>query len=117
MCEEFDKEKSKNSKMDFIQRRSLKIRKFVENFAQYDSVDHQMVTKIVSLKARIKKITNDHKIAMFQNKNTVNSIVKMLEEALENKTKEEVNITQRSQIKSCCKKSRIRNEQKQFCRH
>ena len=46
-----------------------------------------MVTEIVSLKTRIEKITNEHKITMFQNMKTVNSIVKMHEEALDNKTK------------------------------
>ena len=92
LCEELDKEKSENSTMDFSQRRSLKIRKFVENIAQYDSVDHQMVTKIISLKRRIEEITDEHKIAMFQNTKTVNSIVKMHEEALDNKTKELSNI-------------------------
>ena len=41
LCEELDKEKSENSTMDFSQRRSLKIRKLVEQIdAQYDSVDH-----------------------------------------------------------------------------
>ena len=34
-CEELDKEKSENSIMDFSQRRSLKIRQFVESIAQY----------------------------------------------------------------------------------
>ena len=73
LCEELDKEKSENSTMDFSQRRSLKIRKFVEDIAQYDSVDHQMVTKIISLKTRIEEITDEHKIAMFQNTKTVNN--------------------------------------------
>ena len=92
LCEELDKEKSENSAMDFSQKRSLKIREFVNNIAQHDSVDHQMVTEIVSLKTRIEEITDEHKIAMFQNTKTVNSIVKMHEEALENKTKEVANI-------------------------
>ena len=35
LYEELDKERSENSTMDFSQRRSLKIRKFVENTAQY----------------------------------------------------------------------------------
>ena len=83
--------------MNFSQRRSLKIRQFVENFAHYDSVDHQMVTEILSLKTRIKEITNEHKIAMFQNTKTVNSIVKMHEEALDNKTKEIANTVQELQ--------------------
>ena len=88
LCEELDKEKSVNSTMDFSLRRSVKIRQFVENFAQYDSVNHQMITEIVSLKTRIERIMNEHKIAMFQNTKTVNGIVKMHEEALENKSKE-----------------------------
>ena len=49
-CEELDKEKSEYSTMDFSQRRSLKIRKLVEQFSQYDSVDHQMLAEITSLK-------------------------------------------------------------------
>ena len=92
LCEELDKEKSENSAMDFSQKRSLKIREFVNNIAQHDSVDHQMVTEIVSLKTRIEEITDEHKIAMFQNTKTVNSIVKMHKEALENKSKEVANI-------------------------
>ena len=60
-------------------------------------MDHQMLTEIVSLKARIVKNTDEHKIAMFQNTKTVNSIVKMHEEALENKTKEVANIMQELQ--------------------
>ena len=36
LCEELDKEKSENSTMDSSLRRSQKIRKFVENMAQYD---------------------------------------------------------------------------------
>ena len=56
-----------------------------------------MVTEIVSLKTRIKKITDEHKIAMFQNTKTVNSIVRMHEETLENKTKEVANIMQELQ--------------------
>jgi hypothetical protein len=55
LCEELDKEKSENSTTDFSLRRSLKIRQFVENIAQYDSVDHQMVTKVVSLQTRIER--------------------------------------------------------------
>ena len=51
-----------------------------------------MLTEIVSLKAKIVEITDEHKIAMFENTKTVNSIVKMHEEALDNKTKELANI-------------------------
>ena len=58
---------------------------------------HQMLTEIASLKTRIEKITDEHKIAMVQNTKTVNSIVKMHEEALENKTKEVANIKQELQ--------------------
>jgi hypothetical protein len=109
LCEELDKEKSENSTMDFSQRRSLKIRQFVENIAQYDSVDHQMVTKVVSLQTRIEMITDEHKIAMFQNTKIVNSIVKMHKVALDNKTKELVNVKKELQnfkiiTKNCCEK-------------
>ena len=39
LCKELDKEKSENSLTDFIVKRSLKIRQFVEMFAQYDSLE------------------------------------------------------------------------------
>ena len=45
-------------------------------------MDHQMLTEIVSLKARIVKNTDEHKIAMFQNTKTVKSIVKMHKETV-----------------------------------
>ena len=39
LCEELDKEKSESPMMDFRKRRSLMIKEFVENIAQYDSLD------------------------------------------------------------------------------
>ena len=56
-----------------------------------------MLTKIASLKIRIEKITDEHKIAMVQNTKTVNSIVKLHQEALENKQNEVANIMQELQ--------------------
>ena len=89
LCEELEYEMSEKSTMDFSERRSLKIRNFVERIAEYECIDHQ--TKIVFLKTRIEKITDEHKIAMFQNTKTVNSFVKMHEEALDNKVEELAN--------------------------
>ena len=39
LCEELDKEKSESPMMDFRKRRSLMIKEFVENIAQYDSLE------------------------------------------------------------------------------
>ena len=56
-----------------------------------------MATEIVSLKTRIEKITDEHKIAIIQNTKTVNSIVKMHKDALDHKTKEIANTMQELQ--------------------
>ena len=79
---ELDNVKSEKSTMDFSLRRLLKIRKFFEKIAKHYIMDHQMLTEIVSLKARIVKNTDEHKIAMFQNTKTVKSIVKMHKETV-----------------------------------
>ena len=68
------------------------LKNIFEKIAQYDNVDHQMLTEIVSQNAKIVKITDEDKIAMFENTKTVNSIVKMHEEALDIKTEEVDNI-------------------------
>ena len=94
---ELDNVKSEKSTMDFSLRRLLKIRKFFEKIAKHHIMDHQMLTEIISLKARIVKNTDEHKIAMFQNTKTVNTIVKLHQEALENKTNEVANIKQELQ--------------------
>ena len=79
---ELDNVKSEKSTMDFSLRRLLKIRKFFEKIAKHHIMDHQMLTEIISLKARIVKNTDEHKIAMFQNTKTVKSIVKMHKETV-----------------------------------
>ena len=100
MYQELDKEKSENSTIDFSLRRSLKIRKFVEKMAEHDNVDHQMISEIVSLKAKIVEVTEKHESTMLLNAKTMNSIVKMHEkaqEALEDKSNELANIKQELQ--------------------
>ena len=98
LYKELDIEKSESSRMDFSQRIQSKIRKFARKIsAQYDSVDHQMVTEIVLLKAKIVEITDEHKIAMSLNAKTMNSIVKMHEKAFDAKTNELANTQQELQ--------------------
>jgi hypothetical protein len=101
MYQELDKEKSEGSSLDFSLRRSLKIRKFVEKIAaEYVSVDHQMTYEIISLKAKIVEVTEEHKTTMSLNAKTMNSIVKMNEkaqEALDDKSNELANIEQELQ--------------------
>ena len=97
MYQELDKEKSENSAIEFNLRRSQKIRKFVENIAEHGNVDHRMTSEIVSLKAKIVEVTEEHKSTMSLNAKTMNSIVKMHEkaqEALEHKSNELINIKQ-----------------------
>ena len=98
LYKELDIEKSESSRMDYSQRIQSKIRQFARKIsAQYDSVDHQMLTEIVSLKAKIVEITDEHKIAMSLNAKTMNSIVKMHEKAIEDKTNELANIKEEFQ--------------------
>ena len=98
LYKELDIEKSESSRMDFSQRIQSKIRQFARKIsAQYDSVDHQMVTEIILLKAKIVEITDEHKIAMSLNAKTMNSIVKMHEKAIEDKTNELANIKEEFQ--------------------
>ena len=97
LYEELDKEKSENSTIDFSLRRSLKISQFVENIAKHDSVDYQMICENVLLKTKIAEITDEHKIAMSQNTKTINSIVKMHEEAMDDKRNELTKIKQELQ--------------------
>ena len=97
LYEELDKEKSENSTIDFSLRRSLKISQFVENIAKHDSVDYQMICENVLLKTKIAEITDEHKIAMSQNTKTINSIVKMHEEAMDDKRNELTKIKQKLQ--------------------
>ena len=92
LYEELDKDL-----MDFGQMRSLKIRQFVKKIEQYDSVNHQLSVEIVSLKAKIVEITDEHEKIMSLNANNINSIVKMHELAMEDKNNELTNIKQKLQ--------------------
>ena len=55
---------------------------FVENIEQYDSVNRQMLSEIVSLKAKIVEMTDEHKITMCLNSETM---AKKINELAENK--------------------------------
>lgn len=92
LYEELDKDL-----MDFGKIRSQKIRQFVEKIEEYDSVNRQMLVKIVSLKAKIVEINDEHKIAMSLNAKNMNIIVKMHEKAMERKTNELAIINQELQ--------------------
>ena len=76
LYEELDKEKSANPMMDFNERRSLKIRQFIETIGNYDK---QMLQEIDSLKAKLVEVTEEHKISLTLNSKTVNSLAKMNE--------------------------------------
>ena len=93
LYEELDKEKSENPMMDFRLRRSLKIRQFVEKINTYDFADDH----IVSLKEKIVEITEEHKMSMTLNAKTMNTIVKIHEKALDDKTNELARIKQELQ--------------------
>ena len=67
LCQELDKEKSENPMMDLSQTRSLKIRQFIETIGEYDEYGNQKLQEIVSLKAKIVEVTEEHKIAMSLN--------------------------------------------------
>ena len=83
--------------IDFSLKRSLKIRQFVGEISELESVNHQMKSEIVSLKTKIMEITEEHKTTMSLNTKTMNSIVKMHEEALGDKRNELANIKQELQ--------------------
>ena len=83
--------------MDFGQIRSRKIRQFVKKIEQYDSVNRQLSVEIVSLKAKIVEITDEHETVMSLNAKNMNSIVKMHEKAMENKNNELTDIKQKLQ--------------------
>ena len=98
LYEELDKEKSANPMMDFNERRSLKIRQFIETFGNYN--DQQMLQEIDSLKAKLVEVTEEHKVSLTLNSKTVNSLVTMHEktqEALDEKTNELAHIKQELQ--------------------
>ena len=57
---------------------------FVENIEQYDSVNRQMLSEIISLKAKIVEMTDEHKITMCLNSETM---AKKINELANNKQK------------------------------
>ena len=61
---ELDKEKVENSMMDLSQRRSPILRQFIETFGENH---HQILQENASLKAKIVKITKEHKSEMSLN--------------------------------------------------
>ena len=67
LCQELDKEKSENPMMDISQTKALKIRQFIETIGEYDEYGNQKLQDIVSLKAKIVEVTEEHKIAMSLN--------------------------------------------------
>ena len=97
LYEELDKEKSANPMIDLSERRSLKIRQFIETIGNHDK---QMLQEIDSLKAKLLEVTEEHKVSLTLNSKTVNSLVKMHEktqEALDEKTNELAHIKQELQ--------------------
>ena len=83
--------------MDLRQRRSIKIRELI---GEYDDHNNQMLSEIMSLKAKIADVTEENKISMTLNAKTVNSLIKMHEktkEALDEKTCEIANMKQKLQ--------------------
>ena len=78
LCEELHKEKSESSTLDFNKRRLLKIRQFVEETSQHESVNYQMKREIVSLKAKIVEITNEQEIAVSRNAEAMDKKIKEL---------------------------------------
>ena len=91
---ELDKKKAENPMMDLSQIRSPILRQSIETFGENY---HQILQENVSLKAKIVKVTEEHKSEMSLNAKTMNHIVKMHEktqEALDEKTNELANIKQ-----------------------
>ena len=94
---ELDKEKAKNPMMDLSQRRLSILRDFIETFGENPL---QILQENASLKAKIVKITEEHKSEMSLLAKTMNHIVKMHEktqEAFDEKTNELANIKQELQ--------------------
>ena len=97
LYEELDKVKSENPMMDISQTKALKIRQFIETIGEYDEYGNQKLQEIVSLKAKIVEVTEEHKIAMSLNAKNMNSIFKLHEKVLDDKTNELINIKQELQ--------------------
>ena len=91
LLEELDKEESKNPMMDFSLGRSLKIRQFVERIKRYDDVDNQMLSENTKLRARISEVTEEYKTILLLNAKNTDSIIKMHEKSLDDKTNELAN--------------------------
>ena len=98
LYEELDKEKYENRVMDFSLRRSLKIRQFVKRMKECDILDsqipelkkanNQMSTENTTLKARISEMTEEFKTILLLNAKNTNTIIKMHEKSLDDKTNE-----------------------------
>ena len=92
---ELDKEKSENPTMDLSQRRAPILRQFIETFRKNDELENP---EIVSLKAKIVKLTKDHETDMSHNvflAKTVKDLLKKQEknqEALDDKTNQLANV-------------------------
>ena len=91
LYEELDKEKSEYPVMKFRLRRSLKISQFVETIKRYDDVGNQMLSENTKLRARILELTEEYKTILLFNAKNTDSIIKMHEKSLEDKTNELAN--------------------------
>ena len=82
LYEELDREKCENSTADFSQKRSLRISEVVdkldlsEKIVELESANNKMSCEIISLRAKIVKINEEHKMAMSLNTKTMMGIVK-----------------------------------------
>ena len=87
LFDELEKDKSESPVVDFSQRRSLKIRQFVERIRKHDIVDDKMLSENITLRARILEITEEHKTILLLNAKNTNSIIKIYKKALDDKKK------------------------------
>ena len=104
LYEELDREKCENSIVDFSQKRSLRISEVVdkldlsekvvdelglsEKIVELESANNKMSSEIISLRAKIVKINEEHKMAMSLNTKTMMGIVKTHEKGFVNKANE-----------------------------
>ena len=94
LYEELDRQRFENSIVDFIQKRSLRISEVVdkldlsEKIIELQSANNKMSSEIISLRARIVKINEEHKMAMSLNTKTMMGIVKTHEKGFASKANE-----------------------------
>ena len=86
LYEELDKEKSEHPVMKFRLRRSLKISQFVERIN--DDVGNQMLSENTKLRAKIAEVTEEYKTIFLLNAKNTDSVIKMHEKSLVDKTNE-----------------------------